>query len=115
LTILKGINKLQPGHYIIIKRGKIELTQYYTLPYESHIAEENPISYESAKKQLSTLVEDAVKQRLVSDVPLGSFLSGGIDSSIITGLASRHQPDFHTFSIGFSDEKYFDETEYARL
>jgi asparagine synthase (glutamine-hydrolysing) len=46
---------------------------------------------------------------------LGTFLSGGIDSSVITALASKHKPDLHTFSIGFKDEKFFDETQYAKL
>jgi asparagine synthase (glutamine-hydrolysing) len=114
-TMLSGIRKLEPGHFIKVKRGKMELSCYYSIPYNSTSAATNPISYDSAKEQLVILLEDAVKRRLVSDVPLGAFLSGGIDSSIITGLASRHQSDFHTFSIGFRDEKFFDETEYAKL
>lgn len=114
-TILAGVNKLEPGHYIKVTRGKVNIDRYYAVPYDTTSAESNPITYEAAKKQLTGLVDNAVKARLVSDVPLGAFLSGGIDSSVIVGLASRHQSDFHTFSIGFRDEKYFDETEYASL
>ncbi|CAN5338179.1 asparagine synthase (glutamine-hydrolyzing) [soil metagenome] len=72
-------------------------------------------SYDEAKSQLKNLLEESVRLRLISDVSLGSFLSGGLDSSIITALASREKDNLQTFSIGFADEPYFDETEYAKL
>ena len=71
--------------------------------------------YDQAKDKFKSLLEESVKKRLVADVPLGSFLSGGIDSSVVATLASKHKPDLQTFSIGFKDEKFFDETEYAKL
>src|SRR5690606_24765955 len=77
--------------------------------------EHQQISFDEAKTRFKTLLEEAVQKRLVSDVPLGAFLSGGIDSSVITGIAAKHKPDLHTFSIGFSEEKFFDETHYAKL
>src|SRR5690606_35057758 len=112
-TILEGIYKLQPGHYLRVARQKLEEHVYYTLPDTSTPPFTG--SYDDAQKKLRDLLDTAVQRRLIADVPLGSFLSGGVDSSVITGLAARHKPDLHTFSIGFRDAKFFDETDYARL
>jgi asparagine synthase (glutamine-hydrolysing) len=114
-TIFHHVKKLLPGHYIIVKNQKLSVSKWYNIPYASEQAENNKISYENAKSKFSDLLEASVQRRLVADVPLGAFLSGGIDSSVITGLASRHKSDLHTFSIGFKDEKFFDETHYAKL
>jgi asparagine synthase (glutamine-hydrolysing) len=114
-TIFTAVKKLMPGHYLRVRRGQCDAYCYYNIPYEREQAEGNPLSYDQAKTQLKTLLEAAVQRRLVADVPLGSFLSGGIDSSVVTALAAKHKPDLHTFSIGFRDEKFFDETAYAKL
>jgi asparagine synthase (glutamine-hydrolysing) len=114
-TIFRHVKKLLPGHFLTLAAGKVTTSSWYEIPYNEAQAESNPISYESAKNKFAFLLESAVQRRLVADVPLGAFLSGGIDSSVITGLARRHKPDLHTFSIGFRDEKFFDETAYARL
>lgn len=111
-SIFTNVKKLQPGHYLKVQRGKVEERQYYTLPTPVDSA---PLSYESAKEKFKAILEESVRKRLVADVPLGSFLSGGIDSSIVAGLAAKHKPDLHTFSIGFKDEPFFDETHYANL
>lgn len=111
-SIFTNVKKLQPGHYLKVQRGKAEERQYYTLPTPVDSA---PLSYESAKEKFKAILEESVRKRLVADVPLGSFLSGGIDSSIVAGLAAKHKPDLHTFSIGFKDEPFFDETHYANL
>lgn len=112
-TIFHAVKKLMPGHYLKVKRQQIEEGVYYTIPFDRQ--KNSNIEYDQAKEKLKQLLEDSVRRRLVSDVPLGAFLSGGIDSSVITALASKHKPDLHTFSIGFRDEKFFDETEYAKL
>lgn len=114
-TIFTSIKKLLPGHYIKVTRQKIDIRAWYNIPYNHDAAEKNKRPYGDVQKEFSALLETAVLRRLVSDVPLGAFLSGGIDSSVITALASRHKPDLHTFSIGFRDEKFFDETHYAKL
>ncbi len=114
-TIFSNVKKLLPGHYMKVSRQKMDVQSYYQIPYDREKAEGNFISYTQAKDKVKELLEASVKRRLVADVPLGSFLSGGIDSSIVTGLASKYKPDLHTFSIGFKDEKFFDETKYARL
>jgi len=114
-TIFTQVKKLLPGHYIKVGRQHMDVARYYEIPYDREKAERNPTSYEEAQAKFKDLLEASVQRRLVADVPLGSFLSGGIDSSIVAALASRHKPDLHTFSIGYRDEKFFDETHYARL
>jgi len=114
-TIFKKVKKLLPGHFIKIENCQLKIENYYSIPYEASQAELNPISYEDGKEKLKNLLDASIQRRLVADVPLGAFLSGGIDSSVITALASKHKPELHTFSIGFRDEKFFDETAYARL
>ena len=113
-SMLKGIKKLAPGSYLKVKGTKVEEGTYYTIPYNPAKVN-NSLSYDDAKKKLEELLEESVRLRLVSDVPLGAFLSGGIDSSVIVALASRHVPDLNTYSIGFKDEPFFDETDYANL
>jgi asparagine synthase (glutamine-hydrolysing) len=112
-TIFKSVKKLLPGHYATIVNCKLSIINWYQIPYSP--LETSTITYDAAKEKLKSLLEASVQRRLVADVPLGSFLSGGIDSSVITGIASKHKPDLHTFSIGFKDEPFFDETDYARL
>ncbi|PLX02986.1 MAG: asparagine synthase (glutamine-hydrolyzing) [Marinilabiliales bacterium] len=111
-TIFKGITKLLPGHYIEIKGHELSIRQYYFLEKKTTPGD---LSFENAGIKLMELLHEAVKSRLISDVPLGSFLSGGIDSSLIAGIASQHTTNLNTFSIGFKDEPFFDETHYANL
>lgn len=113
-TIFPSIKKLLPGHFMKVKRQHFSVEKYYEIPYGKGIPLLN-ISYEAAQARLRELLHESVKRRMVSDVPLGCFLSGGIDSSIIAGIAREYKSDLHTFSIGFRDEKFFDETEYANL
>lgn len=112
-SIFRGVKKLLSGHFLKVDKEGLQIEKWYEIPFEKEKAQNNPISYEQAKVELKDLLEGAVQKRLVADVPLGSFLSGGIDSSIIATLAKRHKPDLHTFSIGYSDEPFFDETKYA--
>lgn len=121
-TILEGINKLLPGHYIyienidIVEYSQVKPIQYYKIPTTAfNHTDLNPITYSTAQETLVELLEESVKKRLVSDVPLGAFLSGGIDSSVVCALASRHNPNLQTFSVGYADQPFFDETNYAQL
>lgn len=112
-TIFKNVFKLEPGYYLKISNKQFEKKQWYNIvPNKNEIITD---TYEQAKYKIQQLLDDSVQKRLISDVPLGCFLSGGIDSSIITALAAKHSPNINTFSIGYKDEKYFDETNYAQL
>lgn len=114
-SIFEHINKLKPGHYILIKKNQIEIKQWYSLPYDALAAENNTLNYQQQQDKFYQLLDDAVRLRLISDVPLGAFLSGGIDSSVIVALASKYTSQLNTFSIGFEDASFFDETHYANL
>ena len=112
-TIFSNVKKLMPGHFMKIRGRNLSIKSYYSIPFHENAL--SSIGYDDAKEKLKMLLEASVQRRLIADVPLGTFLSGGIDSSVVTALASRHKPNLHTFSIGFRDEKFFDETDYARL
>ncbi|MFY0650777.1 MAG: asparagine synthase (glutamine-hydrolyzing) [Cyclobacteriaceae bacterium] len=112
LCILKGVKKLMPGQSVTIQNGDVAFEQYYDLPNDSQYEGTN--SYAQNQQKLIDLLDESVQKRLVSDVPLGAFLSGGIDSSVISALASQHTDSLNTFSIGYKDAPYFDETYYAQ-
>ena len=110
-SIYEGTNKLPPGQYATfdLDKNQIETHSYWDLKE----VEESDISYEDAKEQLHTLIIDAVKIRLQSDVPIGSFLSGGIDSALVSSIAKSIQKDkLKTFTIGF-DNKEYDESKVS--
>ncbi|MHB8482305.1 MAG: asparagine synthase (glutamine-hydrolyzing) [Nitrospiria bacterium] len=111
MTIFKGISKLPPGHYLLHEKGKTEIHPYWSL----HFKDKYQGSLKEATRIFLSLFEDAVRSRLMSDVPLGAFLSGGIDSSaVVAAMARLSSSPVKTFSIGF-DEKEFDELTYARM
>ena len=115
-SMLKNVKKLAPGHSALINsKGVLSIERYYSIPYQPGVKVAANQDYSSAKDKLRQLVEEAVERRLVSDVPLGTFLSGGIDSSIISACAVKHVPDLNTFSLGYKDDPYFDETRYANI
>ena len=108
-TIWEGVYKLPPGHFLIFENGKISIHRYWDL----NLKHEAKISEHDAQDAVSEILSDSVRLRLQSDVPLGSFLSGGIDSSLVTALAQEHSSEpIRTFSIGFPVSD-FDETKYA--
>lgn len=111
-SIMEGVKKLEAGTFLFIKNNISETKKYYTINNNSA---SNKLSFDVAKSKLVSLLTDAVERRMIADVPLGSFLSGGIDSSIITAIAAKYNKKLQTFSIGYADEPMFDETKYAEL
>ncbi|MGK0639162.1 asparagine synthase (glutamine-hydrolyzing) [Schleiferia thermophila] len=116
-TIYEDVYKLCPGHYIVVDyNGNYEIQKYYDLKKIVHGGVNKLITdYDNAKKTLSKLLFESVEERMVSDVPIGSFLSGGIDSSIVSAIMAKISSEpVKTFSIGFK-EKAYDESERAAL
>ncbi len=111
LSIFAGCRKLMPGHYLSFKEGQVGVSQYWDFEYEKTEAR----TQHDYLEELRALLDESVRLRLISDVPLGAFLSGGIDSSTIVALMARHQSrPVKTFSIGFHEDSY-NELKYARL
>ena len=114
LTIYKDIYKLEPATFTKIKDGKIiEKTRYWE--YKDHFHERSRQSESEIIENLDHLIDKAVKARLISDVPVGAFLSGGLDSSGVTSYTKKHIGSaLHTFSVGFASGSY-NESEDARI
>lgn len=104
-----GINELKPGHYMTVSRGQIKCHQYWDVKANKHEDD-----FETTVEKTRALLLDAFKRQLVSDVPLCTFLSGGIDSSAITAVAASQLKNLHTFSIDYEDNlKYFKKTDFT--
>ena len=112
ITAFTGIQKLAPGHLLEFENGKIQIRQYWDLPeYSTH----SPKSEEECLEELEHRLLEATRIRLISDVPLGAFLSGGTDSSTIVALMARASSGpVKTFAIGFTKDD-FNEAHYARM
>jgi asparagine synthase (glutamine-hydrolysing) len=112
-TLLKGIQKLAPGHYLLVKDGQPVIRQYWDLRFEESAQDK---SVEQAEAELLKLLSETVGQHMIADVPVGILLSGGVDSTGVLSLAADHtEKKISSFTVGFSGEHFADERPYARL
>lgn len=108
-TLLKDIKVLKPGHIIKKELGKThEISCYYSIKFNP-----TPGSKDEKMEEIRKVIEDSVELHMQSEVPVASFLSGGIDSTVVTALAKKHMPDLKTFTIGF-DRNGYSEIDLAR-
>ena len=113
-SILEHVYKVRPGQIVCFSYGEVTKYQYWDIKQIYKKKYNDNIEYEDAKEELKDLLRDAVGERLVADVPVGTFLSGGYDSSLITAIAQEISKEpVKTFSIGFHEEKY-NEAGYAK-
>jgi asparagine synthase (glutamine-hydrolysing) len=109
-SIYQAVNKLPPGHMAVIRDQQLAVRNYWRIDWKH----ESDIDAPTASQRLNELLRDSIRLRLRSDVPLGAFLSGGIDSSLVVALSQEQlEQPLNTFSIGFSEADY-DETHFAR-
>jgi asparagine synthase (glutamine-hydrolysing) len=109
-AIIEGAKQVKPGNYIFIDKNGVKEHEYYQLR-KSIIK----IDYKEAVERIHTLLDQSVEERLIADVPVASFLSGGLDSSIVSLLAAKHLPGIETYTAGFSESPYFDESNYGEI
>lgn len=112
-TILEGICQLTPGHYMLVDEHSVKTVRWWRVPTEGEIE----IGYDEAKEELAALLRDSVRLRMRSDVPVGTLLSGGIDSGLVTAYARESSSQLECFTIGFKERSYSEialATETAR-
>ena len=112
-TLLKGINKLAPGHHMVVKNGQVKIRQYWDLDFTAHA---NHLNLKTAEEELINLLEESVRLHMISDVPVGFLLSGGVDSSAMLRLATgKTEQSISSYTVGFSEPGVTDERPYARI
>ncbi|APR82152.1 Asparagine synthetase [Minicystis rosea] len=108
-VILDGVTSLAPGSWALLKDGKLETRAYWSLP----LTNERDAAFADEARSIEPILQEAVSLRLIADVPIGVFLSGGIDSSVVVALATRaSSTPVHTFTVTFDEERY-SEAPYA--
>jgi asparagine synthase (glutamine-hydrolysing) len=112
-SIFKNIKKVNAGSYLLINKTAQTSKKYYQLPEKNSVSKTD--SFERSAQKVKGLFEQSITDRLVSDVPVGAFLSGGIDSSIVVAATSKQVTALSTFSVGFKDASFYDETKSAEL
>ncbi|MGH6691001.1 MAG: asparagine synthetase B family protein, partial [Gammaproteobacteria bacterium] len=113
-TLFAGINQVPPGHYLVSDGTTTRVTQYWDLDYPPDDARREPVDERGARRALRARLEEAIRLRLRADVHVGVFLSGGIDSSTVAGMAaSLHDGPLSSFTVRFAD-RVFDEGAIAR-
>ena len=110
-TTFKDVSELPPGHYMVVRNGNIQIQQYWDMDFSDGLS---GIPFEDAMEGLKDLLIDATRLRLRADVPVGAYLSGGLDSSVTTALIRNFSnSSLHTFSVSFEDKDY-DESIYQK-
>ncbi|PSQ45637.1 asparagine synthase (glutamine-hydrolyzing) [Halobacteriales archaeon SW_6_65_15] len=110
-TLLANVRKLPPGSIAVATADSFDIRRYWSLPTDGAPSAE---SIDAAARELRQLLEDSVERRLMADVPVGAFLSGGLDSTTIVGLMTEQKPDLETFAVRFPGKEY-DESAEARF
>ncbi|HEV2397909.1 MAG TPA: asparagine synthase (glutamine-hydrolyzing) [Candidatus Sulfotelmatobacter sp.] len=112
-TLLKDVHKLAPGHYLLIKDGKLEIRQYWDLKF---LKPADALSLKDAENQLSNLLSESVELHMIADVPVGVLLSGGVDSTaVLSCAAQRTKKEISSYTVGFAGSGFIDERPYAKL
>ena len=115
--IIDGFNKLPPASSLLldVEKQKFKVWKYWNLPNQEKIASESEIINVNLVDELESLLENSIQKQMIADVDVGVLLSGGVDSSLITALASRNKDKLKTFTVSFPGHEGLDETKHARL
>ncbi|MCI5133608.1 MAG: asparagine synthase (glutamine-hydrolyzing) [Candidatus Electrothrix sp. AW2] len=112
-TLISGIKKLRPGHYLVCENGEIAVTEYWDFDFSLPHKKQSIDTYE---EQLETLLSESVKLHMLSDVPVGILLSGGVDSTaLLSYMVNQTDKELHSFTVGFENRDFADERYYAGI